>query len=241
MALQGSRRWIKERLPAFICRETGWWVSRWIQCHIFLCSECRKEYRELKEVWDALDEWKVEDPEPECEGAFFETLRRKYPSALAGEEAAPVGAFAEWVPRLAYVFGVLALGVMIFLVNEPFPASRVQHFTVNPKQNEKQRVVEAAAPNPSPAEVTSSPNHSSPLAHNGPSPQDNYAALDLTAVRLFPRQPAITTSLGTPIAGHSANADLKSLRRTVEINNVPLIPMNGFESLVQPYEDDRPY
>ena len=86
MVIERSRKWVKERIPAFICKETNWWVSRWIQANIFLCPHCRKEYRSLKSVWSFLDSWESDTPSGDLEENFSCKFREQFPSAFKTAE-----------------------------------------------------------------------------------------------------------------------------------------------------------
>jgi hypothetical protein len=241
MVIQRSRKWIKDRLPAFICRETSWWISRWIQCNVFLCPECRKEYGSLKSVWDRLDQWRVEDPEEEVESCFIENFRQKYPGAYE-EEDSRTTASGFWLPRVAYLTAIALLGVVVLwqpqvqrtAVRTVKVEASVNPSSHNPQLAEKSVTAETSSPVMKVAEAPSLDKGTPPSALVS-TPQRNEAPPTLNLPPAGTR--FRTTSTLDPVANRQTFRSPLPVR-TIEINDMP-VP--GFDSLTQPYEEERPY
>lgn len=247
MVIQRSRKWVKDRLPAFICRETSWWVTRWIQCNVFLCPECRKEYRSLKEVWERLDRWEVEDPEGGVEACFIENFRQKYPSAYQEEEATSQ-ASGFWIPRVAYLCALAVLGFAVLwqpsasrtavrTVKVETPAavetlqSQIAETAPNTQSSQPLQVADAPSPQTQPDIQASDPPASEVSTGVPRTPSDQNEIMPGTRFR-------ITSTLQlAPTSGEFG--ELPRREQTIEINDMPAT--SAFDSLSQPYQEDRPY
>ncbi|MCA9443474.1 MAG: hypothetical protein KC964_21920 [Candidatus Omnitrophica bacterium] len=119
MVIERSRKWVKERIPAFICKETNWWVSRWIQANIFLCPHCRKEYRSLKSVWSFLDSWESDTPSGDLEENFSCKFREQFPSAFkTAEDEGKSRLIPSGFGLVGVASGALAVGLVCVIAVE---------------------------------------------------------------------------------------------------------------------------
>jgi hypothetical protein len=227
MVIKRSRAWVKNRIPSFICKETGWWVSRWVQCNVFLCPECRQEYKSLKHVWDELDTWQVDEIDGECEDKFIKQFRQQFPSAYEKEAAIAPTPSVDWLPTLAFGSVAALLLFSVMRLEEPKSQSVVRHVTNNYSV--------AAAEDARRMEVAERPE--APLASARMSvPTRNVNFTEGLSSQLDPRVHFSTIS--PQPRTQQRLYDLDGYRRTIEINNMP-VP--GFESLTSPYEQERPY
>ena len=243
MLIRRSRRWVKDRLPAFICRETSWWVTRWIQCHVFLCPECRKEYRSLKAVWDKLDGWRVEEPESEIESCFVENFKQKYPGAYQEVEAQTT-ASGFWLPRVAFLCVLALLGLAV-LWSPQSPVVPVRTVNVEspaePSATDPQLADSSISAELPPIEVQIAATPSPVLQ---PFTEEVVASapqwVDRAPSNLNALPPGSRIRITSTLEPVSSQQEFRSpmRSRTIEINDMPV---SGFESLTRPYAEDRPY
>lgn len=240
-----SRQWVKDRIPSFICRESNWWVSRWIQTHVFLCPECRKEYQSMKAVWDMLDDWKIEEPDEECGQAFIENFRHRFPGAYEPKEEVSTRSLGDWLPRIAYATAVLALGVAVFLVREPALQTPILQVAKKakpadalaaPSAKESSDVETETQTDPLPEKLASDLPSAEEEAYLfepvfvGPSPSLAGAPVLRGAGHFIP------TTFGFYPIDSPDTTPLSRGRHTVEINNIPVTGYADYGSLMEkPY------
>jgi len=232
MKFERSRAWVKARIPAFICKETNWWVSKWIQANVFLCPHCRQEYRSLKKVWDCLDEWESETPGADCESHFSNTLRDQFPSAFRQEEA-PESVLRNGYGKLAFAGGVLAVGIACMMV---LPGSQNVPTSGG---TDGARIVQETQRTASPAlqvaqsgaqletDVPTPDRSSSPSTIHDLLPPSDTIALPGNMVR--------TVSYDTTSTATSRMEDPNYGRHLIEINSHPVV---GFSTLAFSTEED---
>jgi len=244
MLLIPSRKWINEQISSFICCETGPWTSLWVRFWLLMCPECRKEHRELKQVWSQLDAWQVDpinDNLDQMEENFSQTLRSKFPAAFEQSSQITPPKTADLVLRFGYATAIVALGITIFLVKVDSPNQPLQLATSQPVIKEK---VVSAAP------ITNEIKEGvSPLGES----QLTVAAADSTPERM--RRPVdvydpiedmqdpgfqvrITSTSPAPRNPNPLhNQHLSKYKHAIEINDVPFV---GFETLLVA-DEDQPY
>lgn len=228
--MQARRQWIKERIPAFICKESNWWVSRWVQANVLLCPHCRKEYQSMKEVWDKLDDWTIDDPSENCEENFSHTFHQQFPSAFDHTEERGSWSPPGWFPKATFAVAVLILGAALFLIQDPFKHDDGQQFAEKPTAENKDVGSVALA---DPQLVLGNPS----TVHSGRSRTSTSDEEVSQPNRTSP--PSLSTHQIVPVhidpapqrAPHLQSLD--RYRRTFEVNNVQL---TGFGSLSFPVE-----
>jgi hypothetical protein len=239
--MQGRRQWIKERIPAFICRESNWWVSRWIQANILLCPHCREEYKSMKEVWDKLDNWTIDDPSGTCEENFSHALHQQFPSAFNREEERTNRIPSEWFSRLAFAAAALTFGAALFMIQDPLTHGDPQQVAERPVEGPTEIAV-AEKPAFESGGDSAVAKVDSQFVSGNPSnqlPWQVESANGNLARPTRPPSPSVVPYEVVPV--HTGPApqspphprSLDRYRRTFEVNNVQL---TGFGSLSFPVE-----
>ena len=243
--IRSSRQWIKERIPAFICKETGFWVTRWIQCNVFVCPECRKEYRSLKGVWNQLDEWEVDEPHEETEEAFLQMFQEKYPGAY-DDDVVVTQSSIDWVPRLAYAGAGMVLALTVLVLQDPGRINSPQNVVLTEIEDSDSGSKEALADSSSSENKNSPTTPQSQLA-SSPSIEAQTGKQEETTLFRNQNRPSqrslinggqVRLTSTVPMVNSRFPKSLSHMKRTVEVNRMPV---TGFESLAVPYDEDRPF
>ena len=228
MLIERSRAWVKARIPAFICKETNWWISRWIQTNIFLCPHCRQEYRSLKKIWDCLDQWEPETPPTECELAFSNKFREQFPSAFKNDSEIRASLLHSWIGKGALVGGIAVVALVCTLVlNSPeisINKTEMAQSVTNLSQSDS---------HPKNTSIPSAPEETQAIARVEPEDAaENYIPpSERMDVRAFQVR---TVSTGESVTAASTRTGLLP-RHAVEINNHPVV---GFSALSYSTEED---
>ena len=239
--MEGRRQWIKERIPAFICRESNWWVSRWIQANILLCPHCRQEYKSMREVWDKLDDWTIDDPSETCEENFSQAFHQQFPSAFNQEEEPAGWNLSEWFPRVAFTAAVLTFGAALFMIQDPLTHGDPQQVAEESMEGPTEVAV-AEKPDLEKASSSSVKEVGSQMASANPSnvqPWQVESTTENFTQPIRPPSPSVASYQVVPVhigPTHQSPPHPRSLDRygrTFEVNNVQL---TGFGSLSFPVE-----
>jgi hypothetical protein len=95
--------WCTRKLPAG--------ETEALERHMHVCPECRKLADQQRMVWEALDAWEIEPPDPGFRRRLYERIESDRPGALERAQAWLVG--VRWKPAVPVALAGLLLAIVL--------------------------------------------------------------------------------------------------------------------------------